>query len=87
MLSDMGWWVKDRKGSAVDGGVCFWSLGNGIGVWGGKAKELDLVWRKLSEESCSKWIVENDCEEKKARGIEVTIGQLAWPREGTRESC
>lgn len=58
-----GWWVKDRKGSAVDGGVCLWSLGNGIGVWGGKAKELDLVWRKLSEESYSKWILENDCGE------------------------
>jgi hypothetical protein len=34
------------------------------------------VWRKVSEESCSKWILENDCEEKKARGIEVTIVQL-----------
>ncbi len=50
-------------------------------------------WRKVSEESCSKWIVESDCEEKKGSGIEVTIvhiiegGQLGWPREGTMESC
>ncbi len=37
------------------------------------------MWRKVSEESCSKWIVESDCEEKKGSGTivhKIKGGQL-----------